>query len=196
MSRTLSRALPAYRRSPRARYHRRVAIQRMRLAVPPTLAQLLSDDVYARYSRRDPVMPAGIRGESPWQIIARRAPERDGRAWALAMMPSYASAWRRARAMISSHADLWSDVAICSRAAMFRPPAGFTWNLRYHWCGRCRRPTLMQPMAMHPVLRGQLEASLRHATMLSTDVPRRCYYCGMRQSSMPHYRPRMKVSQA
>lgn len=178
------------RRSASALYRDAVTTQRLRLVVPPTLPQLLEDDVYARYFRRDPVMPVGAPRVDPWQIIARRAPDAPGSTWAVGRMPSYADAYRRVRRMAGS--SEWEDVAICSRGVMFRPPLDFEWNLRFHWCGRCRRPSLFQPMLMHPVVASQIDDSLRAAAMLVSEKPERCYYCGMSRSGMPRYSPRRR----
>lgn len=168
-----------------------MAIQRLRLVVPPTLAELLEDSTYAAWFRRNPLMPPNVRSATPWQIIARRVPDAHGSTWALKMMPAYADAYRRVRSMLRD--AQWEDVAICSRAAMFRPPFDFEWGSRFHWCGRCRRPSLFQPMQIHPIMRGQMDSALLHAIMLATETPERCYYCGVRRSSMPHYRPRRRA---
>lgn len=165
-----------------------MAIQRLRLVVPPALSELVRDETYARYFSRNPRMPAGVRSEYPWQLIVRRAQDAEGSTWAVRMVPAYADAWRRARRMIDD--PRWEDVVICSRSALFRPPIGFSWDLKFQWCGRCRRPTLFRRMQMHPVISSRLEDSLRHAIMLAEDRPMRCYYCGARQSSMPHYKAR------
>lgn len=166
-----------------------VAIQRMRLIVPPTLAELLEDEIYARYFRRNPRVPDNPLSRSPWQIIARRHPDAPGATWGRQLMPTYADAHRRARTMLGDRQ--WEDVAICSRAIFFKPPVGFTWSTgRYSWCGRCRRPTLFREMKSHPILNLSLDAALRHAIMVSKETPERCYYCGVKQTSMPRYKPR------
>lgn len=168
-----------------------VTIQRLRLVVPPTLAELLEDDVYAAWFRRNPVMPSVVPGADAWQVIGRRVAEAQGATWAVARVPSYADAYRRARRMLKD--PQWEDVAACSRAVMFRPPVGFSWATgRFGWCGRCRRPTLFREMKIHPVLRGQLDDSLRRAIMVSKETPERCYYCGMSRAGMPRYKPRRR----
>lgn len=167
-----------------------MAIQKLRVVVPPTLAQLLDDPVYAAYARRNPRMPAGVRSDAPWQLIARRASGAQGRLWALRMMPTYADAYRRARSMIGDPA--WEDVSICSRGVMFKPPLDFVWNLRFDWCARCRRPSLFRKLNLHPVISAQVSDSLRRAIIISEEMPRRCYYCGIRKEAMPRYVARIR----
>lgn len=170
-----------------------MAVQRLRVVTPPTLVQLLDDPTYGAYARRDPRMPPGVRSRAPWQLIGRRPPDAQQSTWALLRVPSYADAWRRAKRMVGS--EQFEDVSICSRGAMFRPPVGFAWDLRFDWCCRCRRPSLFRPMVLHPVVRAGIDAALRDAIMLASEAPRRCYYCGIRQTAMPRYGPRTRGEQ-
>lgn len=157
----------------------------MRLVVPPTLTELLENETYAAWFKRDPRMPGSVRRDAPWQIIARRTPGAPGATWAVRRMPSYADAYRRARRMLGD--PEWEDVAVCSRAVMFRPPRGFEWSSRFHWCARCRRPSLFQPTRLHPVTASQVSAALRSAIMLVPEKQERCYYCGIRRVALPRY---------
>lgn len=155
-----------------------MAIQKMRLLVPPTLRELREDPIYARYIGRNPRLPENVRGGMPWQIVARRHVEAPGSTWALKLMPSYADAYRRVLRMIED--TQWEDMAIVSRRTLFKPPVGFTWDEgRFRWCGRCRRPTLFRFMRSHP--------ALKNAPVLTDDEPFRCYYCGMRQVAQPTF---------
>lgn len=157
-----------------------MTIQRLRLVVPPTLSELLEDDVYARYFSRNPIL-GGDPGPSPWRLVARRHEDDDRAPWAIKDFPSFAEARRRALRVVGS--GRYRDACVVSRRTFFRPPVGFAWDhLRFRWCGRCRRPTIFREMRGHPALRG--------AAVVDRDPISRCYYCGVRETMMPEYLPR------
>lgn len=159
-----------------------MAIQILRLVVPPTLAELLADAAYARYFSRRPILP-GDPGPAPWRLVARRAHD-DGRApWAMKDFGDYADARRRALRVIGS--EIYVDACVVSRRTFFKPPLDFGWRTsRFRWCGRCRRPTVFREMRGHLALRG--------AAVVDRDLISRCYYCGIRETMMPRYQPRLR----
>ncbi len=150
--------------------------------MPPTLMELLEDEVYSRYFSRNPILPA-LASAEPWRLMARRSPDDPRSTWAIKDFASFADARRRALRVVGS--ENYVDAAVVSRVTFFRPPLDFTWNERkFRWCGRCRRPTLFREMTGHQALRG--------AAVVDGDPISRCYYCGVRETMMPRYRPRVR----
>lgn len=164
------------------RYGCSVAIQRLRLVVPPTLLELLEDETYERYFSRLPLL-YGDPGPTPWRLMARRHENDQRSSWAIKDYAGYGDARRRALRLVGS--GQYRDVSVVSRRTFFRPPLDFRWDdRRWSWCGRCRRPTRFREMRGHPALRG--------AAVVDHDLISRCYYCGIRETMMPHYAPRLR----
>lgn len=143
--------------------------------MPPTIHELLSDDVMRRYYTRVPRLPATLQWGDPWMVWAT---DHEGR-WGSKMFPGYRVAWEKAFEMIKNTAR-YRDVAIVSRRVLFAPPAHAVWPAKFDWCSRCRRPSEFRERSpQHHALRG--------LPVLTEDSPRRCYYCGIRRVAMPWY---------
>lgn len=139
---------------------------------PPTFQSLVDDPVYRRYVKTVPHLPNNLTGGNPWAVWAITQPidgYPDGR-WRGAMFATYAQAWAATLSAMRNTAR-YRDVSLVSRRAMFHPPIGFVWDFPYEWCPRCRRPTLYRMMSRHHAV-----------TVLTSDDPYRCYFCGIRRS--------------
>jgi hypothetical protein len=156
----------------------------MKLIIPPTWDELMSDPIYAGWVRRVPKLPENVAHGEPWMIVARRRSEAPGTTWALKNMPVYADAYHRARRLLKS--DEFEDVAIISKRMLFRPPIGFSWNTnRFSWCGRCRRPSVFQHSWKHFALKG--------AAVFAEINTERCHYCGAREVFAGRMKPRRRA---
>jgi len=145
--------------------------------VPPTLKELLADPVFRLYYTRVPRLPETLSWGEPWQVWAVT---HDGR-WGQRKFETYAEAWAKV-VEFYKQPDKFRDVCIVSRRMMFAPPKRAHWRSPYAWCSRCRRPSeFRQRSPEHHALRSQ--------PVLTDDLPRRCYYCGIRKAAMPHYVP-------
>lgn len=142
------------------------------------MSELLADKHYRKFVQRNVSLPLNVQHGQPWMIMARRVPDVDRPTWARKLMPTYKDAYYKMRELVEDPG--FEDVSIISRRVLFGPPLGFTWSTgRYAWCGRCRRPTTFTYALRHPALAG--------SPVLSFEDPFRCFYCGMREVSMPRY---------
>lgn len=143
---------------------------------PPTIRALLDDPVYRRMFKTIPAIPPSLQYGNPWAVWARTY---EGK-WRGGLFPDYRTAWAVVVKNVRNE-DI-EDVSIVSRRFMMSPPSGAHWDWRYGWCSRCRRPTSFANRPNHH--------ALRNAPALITDTAepkKRCYYCGMREVSMPIY---------
>jgi hypothetical protein len=143
---------------------------------PPTIFQLMDDPVYYRMFKTIPRLPESLRHGDPWAVWARKT---DGR-WMGGNFPDYRTAW--GVVVKAMRNDAVEDVSIVSRRLMIPPPPGAHWEWRYGWCSRCRRPT---SFAIRPGHHALTKAPVRITD--PSEPKKRCYYCGMREVSMPTY---------
>lgn len=164
---------------------------RLRIAAPPTLAELWDDPIYQKYLDRTPRLHANISQTTPWMVVAHRPVTVPGPTWATKRFTTYDEAIDRALLLIEPTSQ-FDDAACISLRKFFKPPLNFTWdNIRYSWCGRCRRPTLFKKPQP-----GKIHHALRHAAAIITDPGenlRRCYYCGIRRPTNPTYTQRFST---
>lgn len=149
----------------------------------PTLAELLDDNLYARYFQALPRIPDNIRWGTPWRIVAKGEKHGGGDRWGIKDVSTY----REARDWVLDRVDQgeWHDMRVISRRMFFAPPFDFSWNTsRYVWCGRCRTPTIFRPMIGHPALKG--------APVITSDDSVRCIMCGVREITNPKRVPRKR----
>lgn len=167
----------------------------------PTIYELLDDPVYRRYMKTVPRLIPTLADGNPWQVWALTKDDR----WKGGQFPTYGDAWKVLVKAVRNHTA--KDVAIVSRRQFFDPPGQwqdytakvqtsqgvqevvkerwvqtFNWDIGFHWCGRCRRPTRF----MHATQ--QSHHALRRAIALSDEDTRRCLYCGIRQVAQPTFR--------
>lgn len=144
---------------------------------PPTIHTLLEDPVYRAYLKQIPRLSPNLVHGEPWVVWARTTDE--PARWAKKMCTTYREAWGVLRDAMG-RPDRYNDVAIVSRRQLFAPPENFYWDYPFHWCSRCRRPSMFAYRPKHH--------ALKNAPVVSEDPDdRRCFYCGMRSCAMPTY---------
>lgn len=134
----------------------------------PSIYELLDDPIYRRYAKTIPRLPRNLQHGQPWQVWALTR----GDTWKTGKFATYPEAW----AVLAKNvkARTIKDGAIVSRRYIHQPPVGLVWDIRYTWCGRCRRPSHFE----HATRR--THHALRSLSVLAVDDTRRCIYCGMR----------------
>lgn len=176
-----------------------------RMATPPTMHELLDDEIYRAYVKRSPRTTVTVLGETkphpgltigdPWQVWARTA---EGK-WRTGKFPTYRDAWQTT-IKAYRNPDV-ADVALVSRRVFFGPPGHWEkykvrnprtnviewrerWVVDYHWdaglewCPRCRRPSAFRNLhATHHALKRQ--------PTLTEDDAFRCVFCGIRRVAFP-----------
>jgi hypothetical protein len=157
--------------------------QQLKIRVAPSMAELMSDEIYAAYMRKRPRLPGSVQIGEPWRILARRPEGASGPTWACRDVPLYDDAYRRVAKMVEQ-TDKWADVVLISKRRFMAPPKGFEWDASMDWCGRCRRPTIHEVMwTKHPGLRGA-------PVIQYDDELRRCIFCGVRREFGPKFEMR------
>lgn len=138
----------------------------IRHVMPPTLSSLLDDDIYRKYARTVPRIPANLSAGNPWAVWAIT---RDGR-WRGGQFPTYADGWRVVVKAIRNPAV--ADVSIVSRRKLFLEPAELAHLVLppYDWCPRCRRPTMYELYDRHHAIPKHIPCD--------PEKPR-CLYCGL-----------------
>lgn len=179
----------------------------------PTIWDLLDDPVYAEYIQRVPDLTVtygrttrphpAFTQPGAWQVWART----DEGKWKTGKFNDY----ERALNVVERYTtrDNVEDVALVSRRVFYPPPGEwykvriksptapprieerwrrtFHWDSGLEWCARCRRPVSFRTLnATHHALRQQ--------PVVTDDDPRRCPYCGIRQSAIPSTRSLIGVS--
>lgn len=143
--------------------------------MPPTMRDLLADPVFRLYYKQVPVLPESVSWGEPWMVWAVTHTGK----WGQRKFETYREAWGKL-VEIHKQQEKFRDVAIVSRRVMFPPPANGQWPHKFSWCSRCRRPSEFK-------LRSPDHHALRSQPTLTDDDAKRCYYCGIRRVSMPHY---------
>lgn len=161
-------------------------MQRMRILTPPSLRMLWDDDTYRSFLERKPRLPTNLQHGQPWMVAARWTDDyiyemNKSRAWAHRNYCDYFQALDFALELLDRRAI--ADVAVISRRKLYQPFVNFTWEPRFSWCGRCRRPTLFRKTSA-------AHHALRNAPAITLEDPYRCYYCGMRRVAQPNYKER------
>lgn len=160
--------------------------QHMRILVPPSMTNLWDDPLYRAYMERRPKLPDNLKHGTPWMLVAHRKPHEDGPPWGHRLFTDYFEALDYGLELLD---DAYDDISVVCRPKMFKPALNFTWEPRFTWCGRCRRPTLFRK----PPRNGRPHHALRNARAIITDTTEdlhRCYYCGARRAAQPNYRER------
>lgn len=165
--------------------------QRLRILTPPSMTQLLDDPVYSQYVHRRPKLPDNLKWGKPWMLVAHVAyrEDNDGPVWKHRLFADYMQALDLGMDLLTR--PRYDDIAVVSRRKLFQPFFNFTWEPRFAWCGRCRRPTLYR----RPPRSGAPHHALKRAPVTITSASEdlyRCYYCGMRRIAQPAYRTRFK----
>jgi hypothetical protein len=156
--------------------------QHLKIRVAPTMAELMSDEIFAAYMRKRPKLPERVYVGEPWRILARRPEGAPGATWASKDMASYDDAYRRVTRMLET--GQWADVVLISKRKFMAPPKGFEWDASMDWCARCRRPTIYEVMwSKHPGLRGA-------PVIQYDDELHRCIFCGVRREFGPRFEMR------
>lgn len=154
----------------------------MTLFTVPTMRELLTDEVFAEYMRKRPRLPENVRHGEPWRVLAKRVSDAERAIWGLTDVATYEEAFRRTMSLLDKP-EKWADVVLISKRKFMAPPKGFDWDLRWMWCGRCRRPSEFTESYKRP-------AAMRDAPAITMDEPIRCVLCGVRKSFVPHYQRR------
>lgn len=147
--------------------------------IPPTIHELLDDPVYRRYVKRRPSLPVNVQHGTPWAFWVRTKPvgEQAGK-WRGTKTETYDEAWGLLVKAFRAN-EKYADAVVVSRRVFFAPPEGFTWDVGYDWCGRCRRPSTFRERFSHH--------ALRDAPCVTTEDAYRCYFCGVRRIILPAY---------
>lgn len=144
------------------------------------MADLLADEIFAKYMRRVPrlhdnIVESGTKNP-PWLLWVEFT---DGK-WKRKGFADYADAYRRMKKLLEDEHVL--DVCIVSRRQMFAPPMTYNWQYRkFPWCARCRRPSMFPFSLTHRAI---------EIVDYTFDEPERCYYCGIRRAALPKHSPR------
>lgn len=149
------------------------------MARPPTIHALLDEPLFRKLLLTPPSLPQPLSWGNPWRLWAQRE---DGR-WGSSEFATYRDAWDRAKPLIKDR-EKYTDVAIVSKRVFFPPPPHAVWPATLSWCSRCRRPSSFQ--AWEPLRHHALKAMAKRS-MITDEDPRRCWYCGIRQTAMPRY---------
>jgi DNA-directed RNA polymerase subunit RPC12/RpoP len=141
---------------------------------PPTLRELLANDLYKAFFKKRPPEPVPSPLNHPWQVWAYNG---ETERWGSRLCKSYPDAYKFTRELFAT--GKYVDIAIVSRTIIHDVPRPLKlaqpWDpYQFDWCGRCRRPTIFRYMPSG-------HRALHNAPAITTDEPYRCYYCGVRK---------------
>lgn len=135
-----------------------------------TLPQLLRDEEYATYFKRNTRVYESADPDRRYQIVALK---KDGK-WANGFRPDFKSAFLAVKKLHKT--GDFKDFGIVARNRIFTTPTILAERLcdptsGQEWCGRCRRPTVFR--TYHTT-----HHALRHAPVTIAGRSR-CFYCGI-----------------
>lgn len=176
---------------------------RSRLAAPPTIRDLMDDEVFREYMTTPPPLEQEhrlLQLPGAWRIWVKTTDAR----WKTRLHDTYTGALTQMTGLLArTEVD---DVCITSRRVFFGPPGTwkkfkqrvpargtipaqvkivekwvptFAWDDAYFsWCARCRRPSSFRELyADHHAIRLQ--------AIVTAEDNVRCVYCGIRALALP-----------